>query len=85
VRQLRDGEHVDEVEEQLDRPGLDLTGLAQQAPLSLDYGYARILRPRGAPAQSWITDRMFPAGSLNHAISGPSPRLMPFSSCWAMS
>ena len=26
------------------------------------------------------TDRMFPAGSLNHAMSGPWPRAMPFSS-----
>ena len=29
---------------------------------------------------SSITDRMFPAGSVNQAISGPSPRKMPFSS-----
>src|SRR3954451_3024808 len=29
---------------------------------------------------SWSTDRVFPAGSLNHAISGPRPREMPFAS-----
>jgi hypothetical protein len=32
-------------------------------------------------AQSrWMTDRMLPAGSLNHAMSGPPPRKMPFPS-----
>ena len=30
-------------------------------------------------------DRMLPAGSLNQAMSGPSPCEMPFSSCWAPS
>ncbi len=28
----------------------------------------------------WMTDRMFPAGSVNQAISGPPCRLMPFGS-----
>ena len=30
-----------------------------------------------------ITDRMFPAGSRNQAMSGPSPRKMPRSSVWS--
>jgi len=30
-------------------------------------------------------DRIFPAGSLNHAIFGPSPRKMPFSSVLILS
>jgi len=34
---------------------------------------------------SWRTERMFPAGSLNHAMYGPSCRLMPFSSWWVPS
>jgi hypothetical protein len=36
--------------------------------------------PFGA-AQDLRTERMLPAGSLNQAMSGPIPRLMPFSSC----
>ena len=32
-----------------------------------------------------MIDRMFPAGSLNQAISGPPPRKMPFSSCCSSS
>ena len=31
-------------------------------------------------SSDWITDRTLPAGSLNHAISGPPPRKTPFSS-----
>ncbi len=37
---------------------------------------------RGSDRQaSSSTERMFPAGSLNQAMSGPLPRAMPFSSC----
>ncbi len=43
----------------------------------------RPTRKRPARQSSWITDRTLPAGSLNHAIGGPSPRKMPLSSCSA--
>lgn len=36
--------------------------------------------PVDDPQLSSITDRTLPAGSVNHAMSGPPPRNMPFSS-----
>ena len=39
---------------------------------------ARSTRPGGRADHSCSTDRTFPAGSLNHAMSGPWPRAMPF-------
>jgi hypothetical protein len=46
-------------------------------------GVAPTDRNRGPvddPQLSSITDRTLPAGSVNHAMSGPPPRNMPFSS-----
>jgi hypothetical protein len=40
----------------------------------------RRLKVRGLQIDSWRTDRMLPAGSVNQAMYGPTPRAIPFSS-----
>jgi hypothetical protein len=51
--ELRDGEDVDQVEEQLDRPylGLPFTPLAQPPKVSFAYRYSPGLSRRAAPKQ----------------------------------
>ena len=65
---------------QIDRCHLGSRSMYSSTRGSTTYFAVGTVTALGYSESTCITDNTFPAGSLNHAISGPPPRKIPFAS-----